>query len=86
MKIFRTSEDMVDAYRICIARQNPENPSITESRSLYRSDYRSPVKWTPISIGSILVGQWYVGTKARFCLAYYSGVFSVVSHVEFSKV
>jgi len=73
MKIYRIAEDMVDVYRICIARQNPENPSITEFKSLYKPDYSKPTPWTPISIGSVLNGRWYVGTKAKFCLSYYSG-------------
>jgi len=73
MRIYKIAEEMVDVYRICIARQNPRNPSITQFRSLYNPDYSKPTKWNPISVGSVLNGKWYVGTKAKFCLAYYSG-------------
>jgi hypothetical protein len=72
MKIFKIAQNKSLAYRICVLRNNPENPSIREVRPLFKmnSDY----EWTPIKIGEPLMGTHYLGTKPRFCLAYYSGM------------
>lgn len=73
MKIYRIAKEGIsEVYRICVARQDPDDASILECKSLYNPNPNLPTKWTPISVGSVLNGRWYVGTKAKFCLAYYS--------------
>lgn len=61
----------MNAYRICIARNNPETKEL-ECRSLYRDG--SENEWSPLSIGKALKGSWYVGSKPEFCLSYYTGL------------
>jgi len=78
MKIYQLSKvnnqnKIAQVYRVCIARQNPTNPSITECRSLYNPNPRQPTLWTTLTIGKPLTGQWYTATKAKFCLSYYTG-------------
>jgi hypothetical protein len=79
MKIYQLAQQqqspksLATVYRVCIARQNPQNPAITEFKSLYNPNPKSPETWTPIQVGQVLKGKWYVGTKVKFCMAYYSG-------------
>jgi hypothetical protein len=57
-----------NVYRTCVLRNNPENGQL-EVKSLYQPDLT-----TPISVGSVLQGSFYAGTKAKFCLGYYTGM------------
>lgn len=81
MKIYQLAQQspksLATVYRVCIARQNPKNPAITEFRSLYNPNPRAPEQWTQIKVGQVLKGKWYVGTKIKFCMAYYTGVADV---------
>lgn len=73
MRIYRLSSQFAKVYRVCIARQNPRDQSITECRSLYNSNPRQPTVWTPLIVGQPVTGKWYTATKAKFCLSYYTG-------------
>jgi hypothetical protein len=72
-KIIGKMDTLAKVYRICIARQNQHNPSITECRSLYNPNPRQPTIWTTLTVGKALPGKWYTATKAKFCLSYYTG-------------
>jgi hypothetical protein len=67
-KIAQDYSNTTNVYRVCIMRKNPIDGSM-EVKSLYEPDLT-----TPISIGSPLVGSFYVGTKPEFCLSYYTGM------------
>lgn len=62
------SEDSTYVYRTCILRRNPDSKAL-EVQSFY-----DPSVVTPISIGQPLRGKFFVGTKAKFPLAYYTGM------------
>jgi hypothetical protein len=64
----RESEDSAYVYRTCVLKRNPETNQL-EVQSFY-----DPSVITPISIGEPLRGKFYVGTKAKFPLAYYTGM------------
>ena len=70
MRIYRIAEEsnVTYVYRTCILVKDPKNGSL-KVRSLY-----DPSVVTPVREGSPLIGKFYVGTKAKFCLAYYSGL------------
>lgn len=72
MKIYRLADQSALAYRICIMRSNPKDPSKLEVRPLFMP-VSNRIIWTPIKVGQPLMGAVHVGTKAKYCLAYFSG-------------
>ena len=70
--MIKTAQALPIVYRICIMRRNPRKPVQAEIRPLYTNPKSEP-QWLPILVGKEIPASVRVGTKVKFCLAYYAG-------------
>lgn len=72
MKIIRLAAGNI-AWRCCIARRTQRGE--LEMKPLYPT---AEEQWTPLRVGMTIPGEVHVGTKAKFCLAYYGSGYTDV--------